>query len=270
MHDLITPLILTFNEAPNIRRTLEHLSWAREIVVLDSYSTDGTLDILAEFPQVRLLQRKFDSFAGQCNFGLHQITTEWVLSLDADYVVTPELSESIQTLNPGSEVSGYRASFTYCILGRPLRASLYPPRTVLYRKDRASYADEGHGHRVRIEGTVVDLVGQIQHDDRKPLDRWLAEQSRYMVLESKNLTDASLEELSLQDKFRKRGWPAPILVMLYCLFAKGLILDGWPGWFYTFQRTLAETLLALRIIERKLGAGETAKHPSTSPDGMLR
>ena len=86
MLEKITPLILTYNEAPNIRRTLEHLTWAKEIIVIDSYSTDETLEILSAIPQVKVFQRKFDSFAVQCNYGLEKITSEWVLSLDADYV----------------------------------------------------------------------------------------------------------------------------------------------------------------------------------------
>ena len=85
MLNLITPLILTFNEAPNLARTLAQLFWARDITIIDSFSSDETLSIVSGFPQARIFQRKFDSFAGQCNFGLREtgITSEWVLSLDA-------------------------------------------------------------------------------------------------------------------------------------------------------------------------------------------
>ena len=70
MRDQITPLILTYNEAPNIGRTLEQLRWAHEIVVVDSFSTDQTLEIVSQFPQVRVFQRVFDDFVGQWDFGL--------------------------------------------------------------------------------------------------------------------------------------------------------------------------------------------------------
>ena len=182
--DNITPLILTFNEAPNIRRTLEKLGWAKRILMLDSFSTDETLDIVKSYPQVRVVQRKFDTFAGQCNFGLQQIDSTWVLSLDADYVLSDELNREMAELKPTAEVGGYRAAFTYCIHGRPLRASLYPPRTVLYRKDLARYRDEGHGHRVQIDGPVLPLCGVIHRDDRKPLERWLKEQLSVFSLRS--------------------------------------------------------------------------------------
>ena len=85
MIETITPLILTYNEAPNLERTLGQLTWAKRIVVIDSYSTDETLQILKSFPQVEIHQREFDSFARQCNYGLQFISSEWVLSLDADY-----------------------------------------------------------------------------------------------------------------------------------------------------------------------------------------
>src|SRR2546428_5645948 len=96
--DEITVLILTYNEAPNIRRTLERLRWAHRIVVVDSYSTDETVEIAKGFPNVDLVQRRFDSFARQCNFGLEQIRSRWVLSLDADYVLSDELLKEIGTL----------------------------------------------------------------------------------------------------------------------------------------------------------------------------
>ena len=79
------PPNLTYNESPNIGRILQRLTWAKRIVVIDSYSTDETLEILKSFPQVDVYQRKFDTFANQDNHGLDQITSEWVLSLDADY-----------------------------------------------------------------------------------------------------------------------------------------------------------------------------------------
>src|SRR5262245_34369557 len=129
----ITPMILTFNEAPNIERSLAKLTWAPQILVIDSFSTDETLAILEKNDRCRLFQRKFDSAANQCNFGLQHVSTEWVLSLDADYVLSDEIMAELLMLAPASDVMGYTVAFRYCIQGRALRRSLYPPRTVLYR-----------------------------------------------------------------------------------------------------------------------------------------
>jgi len=251
-------MILTFNESPNIGRTLEKLAWAKKILVLDSFSTDNTLEIAQSYPQVRVVQRKFDTFAGQCNFGLEQIQSPWVLSMDADYVLSDELNHELAALRPTPEVAGYRATFTYCIHGHALRASLYPPRTVLYRQDRAHYRDEGHGHRVQINGPVLALRGLIHHDDRKSLERWLNEQLRYSAHETTHLMQTPLADLNVADRIRRTIIPAPVLVFIHALFVKGLIFDGWPGWLYVTQRTLAELLLSLRLLEAKVAGKSVA------------
>src|ERR1039458_5356751 len=205
-------LILTYNEAPNLRRTLERLTWAGEIVILDSFSTDATLAIAREFPQVRVVQRKFDSFAGQCNFGLQQAQTDWVLSLDADYVLTPELVAEIKSLSPPTGVAGYAVGFRYCVNGHSLRACLYPPRTVLYQRRLANYQNDGHGHRVQVAGKISRLAGYIDHDDRKPLAHWLWAQDRYAILEAAKLAEAMPGELGLPDRIRRKIVLAPSLV----------------------------------------------------------
>lgn len=251
----VTPLILTFNEAPNIERTLRQLSWAKSILIVDSGSTDRTLELArAAHPNVKVLTRSFDSFAGQCNFGLRQIETEWVLSLDSDYVLTPELIIELQKLDPSPNVSGYSAEFRYCIHGHPLRSTVYPARTVLYRRTRARYREEGHGHRVTVDGEVEKLSGKIDHDDRKPFSRWLHEQNRYAKIEARHLLKIrkekgeSKQELSLQDRLRLKVIFAAPAIFFYLLFVRGLILDGWPGWIYVGQRTTAELLLSLNLL----------------------
>jgi glycosyltransferase involved in cell wall biosynthesis len=171
--DQVSVMILTYNEAPNIGRTLDQLTWARRIVIIDSGSTDETIEIICRYPKAEVVHRPFDDFATQCNFGLLQISSEWVLSLDADYELSKELIAELDGLAPEEQTSGFSASFIYRVFGRTLRANLYPPRTVLYRRERAKYRNEGHGHRVTIDGWVEPLRGKIYHDDRKSLSRWL-------------------------------------------------------------------------------------------------
>jgi glycosyltransferase involved in cell wall biosynthesis len=255
----VTPLLITFNEAPNLPRVLPKLAWAERIVVVDSGSTDATLDLLAHYPQVEVIFRPFADFASQCNFGLALIKTPWVLSLDADYELSDDLIPSMERAVRSPDKAGFKASFVYRINGRPLRGSLYPPRAVLYRARLAKYRNEGHGHRVVIDGDIGQLDGAIYHDDRKPLSRWLSSQLRYADKEATHLLSAAPGELSRTDRLRRMGWPAPILIVVYSLLVKGCVFDGWAGWFYVLQRLCAEVLLALEIIDRKLSADDDLK-----------
>ena len=249
----ITPLIITYDEAPNIRRAVEKLLWADRIVVIDSGSTDETVAILQNYAQVEVIHHRFADFASQCNYGLTQIATPWVLSLDADYELSDQLVRQLGSLVPPDSVGGYQVRFIYRIHGRPLRGSLYPPRTVLYRKDRAFYRNEGHGHRVSVDGDVLPLGGVIYHDDRKPLARWFASQQRYAREEAEHLLDPSRGPSNWTDRIRLMEWPAPIGAFFYTLLIKGCLLDGWAGWYYTLQRVVAEGLIALEIIDRRFG-----------------
>lgn len=259
---VVTPLVLTYNEQENIGRTLAALAWAEEVVLIDSFSTDRTLAVArAAHPGIRIVQRAFDDHTAQWNFGLDQVRTPWVLSLDADYEVSPELRAEIAGLQPDERLAGYAARFRFRVFGRPLRASVYPPRTVLFRRGHARYRSEGHTQILAAAGPVGSLAGFIDHDDRKPLSRWLRSQDNYMLIEAPYLLAAPTAELSWQDRLRRRAFLAPAVMFLYLMFARGLILDGWPGWYYVFQRTLAEMLLALRIIteREKLEQGDGAR-----------
>ena len=231
--------------------------------MIDSGSTDETLDILRSYPQVEVIQHPFTDFATQCNFGLTQVNTLWVLSLDADYELSDSLVHELTSLAASDAIAGYRAQFVYRIHGRALRGTLYPPRVVLYRKDKARYHNQGHGHRVTVAGEVSSLAGVIYHDDRKSLARWLASQQRYAVEEARYLSETPAEMLTRSDRIRLMGWPAPIGVLFYTLLVKGCILDGWPGWCYALQRLAAETLIALEVVDRRLR--ETEKLCSTQP-----
>jgi glycosyltransferase involved in cell wall biosynthesis len=250
----LTALVLTFNEEPNIERTLEQLRWVAEVVVIDSNSTDRTRDIASRFANVRVVSRPFTTHAEQWNYGLEQtgIATDWVLALDADFVLTDEAAREVAALSPPEAVAGYRASFTYCIDGQPLRSAVYPPVTVLYRRARAKYVQDGHTQRIRVDGLVLPLSSKIRHDDRKPLSRWIASQVRYMRLEADKLATAPSSSLSNVDRARKLIVVVPPLIFLRCLFVGGGILDGWAGLFYALQRAAAELILSLSLVERRV------------------
>jgi glycosyltransferase involved in cell wall biosynthesis len=265
MLDQITPLILTYNEAPNIGRTLPQLTWARDIVVVDSFSTDDTVEIALSFPQVRVFQREFDCHRNQWEFGLREtgINTPWVLALDADYVVTDEAVAELQTLRPNEATAGYRARFVYCIHGKKLNSGIYPPVTVLYRREAAAYVQDGHTQRVIVNGRVEELRAEMLHDDRKPLRRWLNSQARYAELEGERIIKR--EALDLRDRLRLCFVVAPAATLFYCLIVRGGVFDGWRGFYYAFQRALAELMLSLYLLDSRCTFSE-----STPITAMLR
>ena len=249
--DQITPVILTWNEEPNLRRCLERLRWAKEVVILDSGSTDATAAIAAEYPNTRLLERPFDDHTQQWNFGVGATSTNWVLSLDCDYVLCLGFEDELARLDEATPFDAFCASFRYLVFGMPLRACLYPPRAVLFQKDRCFYVEDGHTQILQVNGTLGHLKTKIDHDDRKPLTRWLSSQDKYAHLEAEKLSAADPGKLRLQDRLRRSMWAAVPSSLVYTLLVKGTLWDGWRGWYYALQRMLAEMLLALRLIERR-------------------
>ncbi len=254
MLDEITPVILTYNEEPNIEHSLAGLTWARDVVVVDSGSTDATIEIARRFPNVRVVERGMDSLAAQSNFGLAQAGTPWALLLDADYILSPAFADELRALEPPPNVRAYRAAFTYAVHGKPLRASLYPPRIVLLHRAHAQVWQDGHAHRVFAEGDTADLKTRIIHDDRKSFARFVARQKTYMRQEAEKLRTADPRTLNFAARIRKLIVIAPVAVVLHTLFVKGLIFDGVAGLRYTWERFVAELILSRELLR---GAGSS-------------
>jgi glycosyltransferase involved in cell wall biosynthesis len=251
--DILQALILTKDEEQNIGRVLDHLKWLEKVHVLDSYSSDSTIRILETYPNVDIHYRKFDTFASQCNFGVALIDSEWVLSLDADYVLTDGFIEETKSFvaNSKSPEVAYFTDFEFLVFGKELISNNTTPRAVLFKKTFGSYYDDGHAHRLKIDGKTGAYKSRILHDDRKSLSTWLSNQDRYSIRECTKLLDSSIPgSSSLLDKIRRTKIFAPIFVFFYCLFVKRLIFSGWHGWHYTLQRTMVEMLLSLRLIEK--------------------
>lgn len=269
MLEQITPVILTFNEAPNIGRTLEKLTWARDVVVVDSMSDDETPAIVAKFPNARFIRHPITSLADQWNFAVAEtgIASEWVLTLGADCVLTDELIAELDATRPDDEVAAYRINFTYCVHGIRLRASVYPPDYKLFRRRLLSFVQDGHTDRARFEGQRAALKGHILHDDRKSVSRFVWSQNRYQLAEAEKLLSSPSGRLDRIDRLRRGGVLAPFAVFFYCLLWKGLILDGKAGLHYCFQRTLAEMILALNLLDIDLRReADGSAPPSPEPN----
>jgi glycosyltransferase involved in cell wall biosynthesis len=249
--DQITPVILTLDEGPNIGRCLDQLSWAKDIVVVDSGSSDETLALCAASPQVRLFRRAFDNHANQWNYAIGEtgIASEWILSLDADYMLTPAVVAELTALQPPAEVGGYWLGFRYAVMGRVLRSGIYPPVLALFRRGAGRYEQDGHTQRAVVGGACRQLAARATHDDQKPFSRWLRSQANYARLEAEKLDTHA---------HGAKGWlrtrtPFSALVMaLYCLVWRGALFEGPAGWFYALQRTTAEAMIAAALLDRRL------------------
>jgi glycosyltransferase involved in cell wall biosynthesis len=253
MHSQITPIIITYNEAENIERSLSRLSWARDVVLVDSFSRDDTLKIANQFGNVRIYQREFDDFARQWRFALEDtgISTEWVLALDADYILTDGLIDEFEALTPTGATTAYRATFRYCIHGRPVFGSLYQPVTVLFRLDKGHFIQQGHAYRLHVDGETLPLHHPIFHDDRKPLARWLATQTEYARQEARYIVTTEWGKLRLSGKIRALRFPAPFLAFFVSLFWKGAVLSGPRGLLYAFQRMLSEVMIVIALLDSR-------------------
>lgn len=117
------------------------------MLVIDSYSDDKTLELCKRFKNVQALQNHCGGPTYQSNFDLTQdVTSEWGLSMDADYVVSPELYTELANLPLNQDINGLEISFNSLINGRPLKESLCSPRICLYRKTSAHCHRDGHTH----------------------------------------------------------------------------------------------------------------------------
>ena len=248
--DEITALVLTRDEEANIGRTLGHLTWAREVVLVDSFSTDATVSIARDFPNVRLFQRAFDQHAAQWAFGLAQVRTPWFLALDADHVVPADFVGEIEQLSPGT-LRGFTAPFRYAVGGKVLRASLYPPRMVLAAASHSTFWQDGHTQRIAVDGETGELRTPLVHDDRKSFRAFVDRQKRYMRQEAEKLRAADPRALNAGGRIRKLIVVAPLAVVIHTLLVKGLILDGRAGLRYAWERFVAELILSRELVRRR-------------------
>jgi glycosyltransferase involved in cell wall biosynthesis len=250
----ITPVLLTYNEASNIKRALAGLGWAKQLVVVDSGSTDGTLDVLSADTRVQLFHRTFDGHFAQWTYAVSQtgISTRWILRLDADYQLSDDFVQELSKLDPPPDVNAYSVGFCYAVLGRKLPTSLYPPKPVLLRLGGFAVTDCGHTEGWAVHGVTARLNNTLVHDDWKSMDAWVLSQARYMRRE---LTKLQSQPRGPRNWLRLHPPLMPFAVFFFCLFGKRLIFAGRAGVLYTLQRVVAEAILALMLLDKKLRAG---------------
>ncbi len=186
--DKVSVLVPTFNEEENIRDCLESVKWADEIVVVDSYSTDRTLEIARKYTD-RILQHEYVNSASQKNWAIPQVSNEWVMIVDSDERVTPELRDEILGIleNPGEYV-GFRMYRRNHFMGKPIRYCGWQSDDVLrlFMRDKGRYQEREVHADVFIEGKVGVLKNKLLHYTFKSFDQYMKKFDRYTRWASKD------------------------------------------------------------------------------------
>lgn len=182
MPSALSVIIITKNEAANIRACIESVSWADEIVVVDSGSSDATVTICRE-AGAQVFVHDWPGFGAQKNRALSYATHEWVFSIDADERVTPELRAAIQAVlaKQNDEHAAYEISRLSSYCGRFMRHSgWYPDRIVrLFRRGAARFSDDLVHEHLLVEGNVGLLDGELLHYSFENLEQVLNKVNQY-------------------------------------------------------------------------------------------
>lgn len=268
---MISVLILTFNEEGNVSDCLSSLPWRDDVHVLDSGSTDRTAEI-ARALDAKVDTRPFDGYASQRNAGLSlPFKNEWIVMLDADERMTPELAAEIESEIAAADasVAMFRVRRRDIFMGRWLRRSSgYPtwfPRVI--RRGRVRV--EREINEVYIpDGEAEQLQAHIDHFPfNKGMDWWFDRHNRYSTMEAQLLIDrkgsSSPAATSSDPGARRAALKAlayrlplrPYLMFLYLYIVRGGFLDGKPGWVYANMRLAYEIMIDAKAAYAKSQAG---------------
>lgn len=267
----ISTLIMTLNEEENLGRCLESLRWCDDIVVLDSYSTDRTVEI-ARAAGARVVQRVYDDESAQRMFGVKGIpfNHKWLYTPDADEVLTDELREEMLAIatDPTRPEAIFQMRYKNMFMGRWIRhSSLYPTWiTRMIRPDLVRFERIIHSRCVSDHPTGRLKAHFIHYSFNKGLSAWYDKHNRYSSNEAEIVERqgfdikvdwagliaadpadrrAAIKTLSARFPFR------PTQRFLYMYLLRGGFLDGWAG--YTYCRMIAsyELMIEIKTAERR-------------------
>jgi hypothetical protein len=294
----VSILILTHNEAANLPACLDALTWCNDILVIDSGSTDDTVEI-ARQRGARILTRPFDDFAGQRNFGLEvgNFRHDWILHLDADEIVTDAFLAALRALPETTAVDAWRVPFKTIFFGKWLKhAGMWPTYQVrLGHAQRLRFVQVGHGQR---EDLPPERVGEfpealLHYSFSHGLRRWLDKHVRYAADEAAVIVTEPQQPGALRAMLfgadrttRRRGAKAlaaglplfarPLARFVYVYLVRRGFIDGGPGFVYAVMLSVYEAMIALLVYEARRGVGRNrvpAERSATglsSPDGSAK
>ncbi len=191
MQSTLSVAIITLNEETNLPRTLASVRFADEVIVLDSGSTDRTIEIAASFPNTRVISEPWKGFSAQKNSAIDKCTSQWILSLDADEELSPELQIEMRTLLTGDPpADAYLLRRRNLFLGKWMKhGGFYPDSKLrLFRRNSASFAPTAHfaerpvHETISFEGKLDTLRHDIIHHAYPELESYIEHMDRYSTL----------------------------------------------------------------------------------------
>lgn len=221
----LSVVIVTRNEEERIRACLEAVAWADEVIVVDAESEDKTASIARELTD-HVIVRPWPGYAAQKNHGLELARGAWILSLDADEIVSPALRTDVErVVAADGPADGYAVPRRNIFWGRWVRhGGLYPDWQVrLFRRGRGRFSEQAVHESVQVDGDVRRLRGHLEHRSYRDVSDFLARADRYSTL--------AAEDVVARGR-RVRAWdfvlrPLGRFVGMYVL-ERG-VLDGWRG-----------------------------------------
>jgi len=218
-------MVITLNEAANIEACLGSVAWADDRLVVDSGSTDGTAD-RARAAGARVVDRAFTGYSAQKNFAAEAAANDWILSIDADERVTPELAQEIRwRLASDPQQAGFRVPRVTWHLGRWIRTTDWYPdyQLRLYDRRRARWNGRRVHESVEADGRVDVLTAELQHFAYRDIGHHLTTMDRYTTLAASEMHAAGRRAEVIDLMFH----PAAAFLRNYIL-RRG-ISDGVPG-----------------------------------------
>jgi glycosyltransferase involved in cell wall biosynthesis len=222
----LSVIVITKNEEKNIRACLSSITWADEIVVVDAGSTDRTLAIAKEFTQ-KLYSRPWDGYGAAKNYGLSQCTGEWILWVDADERVTPELQKEIQEtiISVDQSIAAWSMPRRANFLGKWIdHCGWYPGRiTRLFRRSAGRFTEDKVHERLEVHGITHPLESDLLHYTDPDLKHYFEKFNKYTSLAAEELT-ANNKKFNLIKLLVNPVW---VFIRMY--FLRLGFLDGIPG-----------------------------------------
>ncbi len=243
--DKLTVIVPSFNEENNIERCLKNVAWADEILVVDSFSNDRTLDIARRYAD-RILQHEYIDSAAQKNWIIPQAKYGWILIVDCDEVVTGKLRDEIRELiREDPDRDGYWIYRNNYVLGKRIKYSGWGDDRVLrlFRKNLGRYDQKRVHAEIHLKNTGV-LKNRLEHYSISSMTSWVAKINRYSTWKAEDKFEKAIRMPVLHLLFR------PPLRFIKEFILRFGILDGWRGFLIAAMSSYAELIMAAKLIQK--------------------